>query len=296
MELIKLSLDTIDNIHYGIAFLAPLIGKGAALLGKGLLKGLGKKVLGKVGGKVLGKLGQKFLGNVGGMSAEGQGNILSGLTGGLAGLVGGIAAKKAASKEALAAEQELKKRQQAYESFQFQNPYANMQNVYEDATINQQQAQFQAQQQQQGLANIMGSMQQSAGGSGIAALAQTLAQQQSTNLQQASASIGMQEQQLQSAKLGEAARLQQLEAGGEMQKQQFELGRTETLMDAAAQRQIRAKESLAASKQQLIGGVGSLAGTAITGLAKGGDQGGGFKENFETMGNLSLEQLLKPKN
>lgn len=282
MELIKLSLETTSNIHYGLAFLAPLIGAGKALLG-----GVGKKLIGKVGGKLLGKLGQKFLGNVGGMSAEGQGNILGGLTGGLAGLAGGIAAKKAASKEALAAEQELKKRQQAYESFQFQNPYANMQNVYEDATINQQQAQFQAQQQQQGLANIMGSMQQAAGGSGIAALAQTLAQQQSTNLQQASASIGMQEQQLQSAKLGEAARLQQLEAGGEMQKQQFELGRTETLMDAAAQRQIRAKEALAASKQQLIGGIGSLAGTAITGLASKNNSGQQYADEFRKMAGLN---------
>ena len=95
-----------------------------------------------------------------------------------------------------AAAQELGQRKQAYESFQFTNPYANMQNAFEDATVNQQAAQFQAQQQQQALASTMSGMQQAAGSSGIAALAQSLAQQQAANLQASAASIGQQEQEL----------------------------------------------------------------------------------------------------
>tara|TARA_R110002072_G_C7923552_1_gene531203 strand:- start:975 stop:1895 length:921 start_codon:yes stop_codon:yes gene_type:complete len=70
---------------------------------------------------------------------------------------------------------------------------SQMQNTAEDLTVNTQQAEFQAQQQNQGMSNIMSNMKGAAGSSGIAALAQTLAGQQSQNMQQASASIGMQE-------------------------------------------------------------------------------------------------------
>ena len=52
------------------------------------------------------------------------------------------------------------------------NLYANMENTMEDLTVNTQAADFAAQQNAQGLSNIMGSMNQAAGGSGIAALAQ----------------------------------------------------------------------------------------------------------------------------
>ena len=57
----------------------------------------------------------------------------------------------------------------------------------------EQELELAAQQQNQGLSNIMGSMKQAAGGSGVAALAQSLANQQSQNAQAASASIGSQE-------------------------------------------------------------------------------------------------------
>ena len=142
------------------------------------------------------------------------------------------------------------------------NLYANLENPYEDLTVNQQQAQFQAQQQQQGLANVMGNLQQAAGGSGIASLAQAMAQQQSSNLQRASASIGMQEQQLQSAKLAEASRLQNLEAQGAAQKQAQEFGRTETLFGMAQQRKAAADEARRQATQSLVGGIGELVGAA----------------------------------
>ena len=59
---------------------------------------------------------------------------------------------------------------------QFENPYADLQtsfeNPYEDLTVNTQEADMLAQQQQQSLANTMSNLQGAAGGSGIAALAQ----------------------------------------------------------------------------------------------------------------------------
>jgi len=140
------------------------------------------------------------------------------------------------------------KQRAAYESFEFTNPYANMQNqyagmenTYEDLTVNQQQAQFQAQQGQQQRANIMQQMQGAAGGSGIAALAQTLANQGQLQTQQISASIGQQEAMNQKLRAQGAAKIQQQERmgaaavdlqqrQGEAMVQQAESGRISTLL------------------------------------------------------------------
>ena len=101
----------------------------------------------------------------------------------------------------------------------FENPYENMENkykytenVYEDLTVNQQQAQFQAQQGSQQRANIMQSMKGAAGGSGIAALAQSMANQGQLQTQKISASIGMQEAQNQKLKAQGAQRVQEKKA------------------------------------------------------------------------------------
>ena len=94
------------------------------------------------------------------------------------------------------------------------NQFAGLENTMEDLTVNQQQAQFEAQQFQQSQANIMDQMSAAAGGSGIASTVQALAQQGQLQAQQASASIGAQESQNQMAAAGQAAQLQQLEAQG----------------------------------------------------------------------------------
>ena len=80
----------------------------------------------------------------------------------------------------------------------FENQYAdlekvNINNAYEDITINQKAAEFMKQQQMQQQSNIMSGLQAAAGGSGIAALAQTMAQQGQMQAQAASADIGRQE-------------------------------------------------------------------------------------------------------
>ena len=103
----------------------------------------------------------------------------------------------------------------AYKDIEFKNPYAGMknqfegmENVMEDVTVNLQQAQFQAQQGAQQRANIMNVMRGAAGGSGIAALAQSMANQGQLQAQQISASIGQQEAALQRATAQEAGRIQ----------------------------------------------------------------------------------------
>ena len=183
------------------------------------------------------------------------GQVAQGLTQFGASLIGG----KARKKEQKAAGKELGQRKQAYESFQFVNPYANMENTYEDLTVNQQAAQFQLQQGQQALASTMASAQQAAGSSGIASLAQVLAQQQQANIQQATVSLAAQEQANQIAKAQAAESIQRMGAEGQAMKQEFELGRTETLFDMASQRKLRADEARAQATQDLIGGVANVA-------------------------------------
>tara|TARA_R100001594_G_scaffold146373_1_gene197690 strand:- start:256 stop:996 length:741 start_codon:yes stop_codon:yes gene_type:complete len=95
-----------------------------------------------------------------------------------------------------------------------QNQFSGLENTMEDLTVNQQQAQFQAQQSQQNQANIMEGLRGAAGGSGIAALAQSLAKSGQLASQQASASIGQQESANQMAAAQRAGQLQDMEARG----------------------------------------------------------------------------------
>lgn len=150
------------------------------------------------------------------------------------------------------------------------NLYSGLENVYEDLTVNQQAAQFQAQQQQQGMAATMGALGAAAGGSGIAALAQSLAQQQAANAQAASASIGMQESNIQRMQAGEAGRLQMLERQGAEQSRALEaqLSGERFMIDAGelASSEAAIQAAQAARTEalgQFVGGVGNLATTAM---------------------------------
>ena len=174
--------------------------------------------------------------------------------------VGSMFGSAGRRREERAAAANLANRTQAYEQFQFQDPSRNLTNPFEDLTINQQQSQFLAQQQQQGLATTLNQLQGSAGGSGIAALAQSLAQQQAANLQASAANIGQQEAANQLARAQGQQSLERARAAGAAEVQQFELGRIETLMDAAAQRKIRATAERARARQDLAGGLGEAAG------------------------------------
>ena len=124
----------------------------------------------------------------------------------------------------------LKEQQDEYKAMNFENPFSNMENVYEDLTVNQQQAQFQAQQGSQQRANIMQSLRGSAGSSGIAGLAQALANQGQLQTQQISASIGQQESRNQMAAAKGASAVQIAERQGDQFVQQAEMDRQATLL------------------------------------------------------------------
>ena len=183
--------------------------------------------------------------------------------GGVAGLakVGmGIAGASKAKKEQEAAEAKQSALMNQYKNLDRSNPYLNMENVYEDLTVNQKQAEFTKQQQEQQRANIMGQMSQAAGGSGIAALAQAMANQGSLDAQKSAISIGEQEKQNQLLQLGEDKRLQDLEIKGEL----YERGKEEELVttqlgmaqaDVAAAAQQRQQ-----NRQMIASGIGDIAG------------------------------------
>ena len=183
--------------------------------------------------------------------------------GGLAQIGGSLIGGRARRREEAAAKAQMNQRMAEYENMQFENPYENLQNTAENLTVNQQQAQFLAQQQQQGLANTMGALQGAAGGSGIAGLAQAMANQQNTNLQQASASIGQQEAANQAIAAQQAAQIQQLEAKGAMSVQDMELQRNQTLLGMSQQRLAGAQQARQQATQQLVGGIGNIAAAGV---------------------------------
>lgn len=180
------------------------------------------------------------------------------IVGGLTGIAGGIIGSGARKREQRRAQQDFNARKDQYENLDTSNVYQNMENTMEDLTVNQQAANFQAQQQQQGLANTMASMGGAAGGSGIAALAQAMANQQSQNLQSASADIGRQESQNQMAAAQEAGRLQLYEAKGELISRNAEQEKTETLLGMAQQDLSAANQARQQATNSIMGGVGGL--------------------------------------
>ena len=197
---------------------------------------------------------------------------ISGIGAGVEGLVGfagslfGGRARRRAQKEA---GRKLQQRIGEYEQFNFVNEYANIDNPLEDLRVNTQQAEFVSQQQQQSLANTLDTLRSGGGGLGAAALAQAMANQQSQNLIQASASIGTQESANQMAAAQAQQQLNLQEAAGAMDVQQSEFGRTSTLLDISAQNKLRADQARQEATQALVGGLGKMAGGAAQFFAGG---------------------------
>tara|TARA_R110002167_G_scaffold309988_1_gene514887 strand:- start:1876 stop:2751 length:876 start_codon:yes stop_codon:yes gene_type:complete len=197
-----------------------------------------------------------------------------------------------------------------YEKMQFKNPFAGMkneyaglqtefENTYEDLTVNTQQADFQAQQGNQQRTNIMNTLKGAAGGSGIASLAQSLANQGAMQTQQISASIGQQESRNQQMKAQGAANVQKMEneqnqlvAGGadkvqiakmqgEQYLQQAEMDRQATLLGmqmgqttganlAASQAQANQMNASSSQNQALISGLANVASAGIKNMNQDG--------------------------
>ena len=124
----------------------------------------------------------------------------------------------------------LEQQRKQFESFKFENPFADvknpyadlktefenlyegMENPYEDLTVNMRAAEFQAEQGALQRANILQALRGAAGASGVASLAQSLANQGAAQAEQISANIAQQE-----------SANRRLAAQGEMSIRQMEL-------------------------------------------------------------------------
>jgi len=178
-----------------------------------------------------------------------------------ASVIGGIATAKAGRRNIRAAQAEAQRafeeRQQqrqvlneqmdVYKAQQFRNPFAE--NVFEDLTVNQQQAQFQAQQGEQQRSNIMQGLRGAAGGSGIAGLAQALANQGQLQTQRISASIGQQEAANQ--KLAAQGQLN-VQRGDEM-LQRMNVDRESTILGMRFGQATGANEAYAQAQKNVMG-------------------------------------------
>jgi hypothetical protein len=223
---------------------------------------------------------------------------VAGVVGGISNIIGGNKAGRAAKKQQAIAQAELNKQKKVFQGLDTSNlmadvtnPYANIQtnyeNVYEDLTVNQQQAQFQAQQGAQQRSDILETMRGAAGGSGIAALAQSMANQGQLAAQQQSASIGQQEARNQAlmaqgagAEQMAEAKAQQTIAMGEQQAETarlqgasdargLEYQKSQGLMGLASGQLQSANAAKAAADAQKSAGISGIIGGVAGGLTSG---------------------------
>ena len=161
----------------------------------------------------------------------------------------------------------LEEQKAKYRDFEFKNPYADMENVFEDLTIDQRAAEFQAEQGAQQRANIMQALRGAAGGSGIAGLAQSLANQGQLQSQAAAANIAQQERQnaIMAAKM--AGQIDMTERGGAAMVQSAEMQRQSTLLGIEYGGMAGANAGVQAAYANQMAGFGAAASMANSRLA-----------------------------
>jgi hypothetical protein len=215
-----------------------------------------------------------------------------GVAGGIMQLIAVNKGKKAREEEQKRANERLAEMQSRYERLDTSNPYANLENrfaenVYEDLTVNQQQAQLMAQQGAQQRADTLQQLRGTAGASGIAGLAQVMANQGQLQTQQAAASIGQQEarnQQL--AAQGQlrvqagASAIDLAKAKGETISRQWEQSKVATLFGVAQQEKAAADQARQRALNQQIAAYGMIAGGVTQGVGAAQDDA----EKLLTMG------------
>ena len=215
-----------------------------------------------------------------------------GIIKGATSIIGGIQEKKRLKDQNKLAGQQYQDLRKDIQGLEITNPYKDLntsfENTFEDMTVNQQQAQFQAQQGAQARANLLSNLQGAAGSSGIAGLAQAMANQQQTQTQQISAGIGQQEAANQRTSAQGAMNVQRMTqqaqqtvARGEGIRRAGENERQMNLLGLKAGRQDAVRDyqsARSAQNQAMMGGVGDILGAGLSGFASGGGfSKGGFK-------------------
>jgi len=180
----------------------------------------------------------------------------------------GIASRR---RDRLAAEAEFDARLKAYEDSTFQELDPDdykQENVYEDIQVDTQAAEFASEQFRQQQANIMEVYRGTAGGSGVAALAQTLSNQAAKQAKDTSVNIAQQLAQNKKIKLGEESRIKQeerqMQINNALGKTQFEADKMATMIGVAGQKiagvNLRTQNAIAIGGQ-VVEGITSIGKT-----------------------------------
>ena len=183
--------------------------------------------------------------------------------------VKGASDKKKEKKKNKKAKKKMEAEKEKYMNLDTSNPYLNMENTMEDLTVNTQAAEFAAEQSQASTANVLNNMNQAAGGSGVAALAQAMANQGQIGAQKASISIAQQEKANQDAERKQAGVLQNLEREGEIQSRNLKKDMAATALGMAGADVQQTAGDIKAADQQMMEGVddfGSAVGTYAGGI------------------------------
>lgn len=228
----------------------------------------------------------------------------------LMGLQNARSMKAMSARQAREALEERKKQQRrldkevaAYRDIKFTNPYADMENPYEDLQVATGAAEFQAQQAAQQRANILNQFRGAAGGSGIAGLAQTMANQGQLQARQISANLQQQEMANEMARAKGAGALDMAERGGEAMVQEAVTGRQATILgmqygQAAGankgyqQSLLNQRYANIAANQMIMSSMKTLGGVA-EGMEGGADTGGSGFEDYLNSLNLTDEEKAK---
>ena len=186
-----------------------------------------------------------------------------GAAAGLAQVGIGLGRRRNAKKRLKGARRRQQRAMKQFEQMEITNPYENLENTFEDLQVNTQQAEFQQRASQQAQADIMGNLQGAAGGSGIAGLAQAMANKATQDAARSSASIGQQEAANQRAAAQGAASVQSQIAAGEAQRQQRALARREAILGMRMGETAARQEQMGQANEMILGGIGTVAGAGM---------------------------------
>ena len=197
------------------------------------------------------------------MSFLAAASAVVGIVGGVSKMVGASKRKKAAAKAQKAAKAEMDAKKKQYEALDTSNLAANMENKMEDLTINQKGMELQSQKSAQSRANVMEGMKGAAGGSGIAALAQQMANQGSEDAAKAGAMIGDQEaaNQAKTAEGAQAVQTAKMQGAKDSRKLQYD--KTSNLMNLAGGEAAAAGAAGDAARQEQSAAAGQIASSAL---------------------------------
>lgn len=201
---------------------------------------------------------------------------------GIIGAVGSLFGRRRRRQEQRDARKKLEQAKKAFESIEYKNPYADLQNpyaenIYEDMTVDTQAADYLKEQQQQSQANILSNLKGVAGGSGVASLAQQMSNISAGQAKQASMQIAQQERVNQQFRLkGEQQRqtaqgqVDIAKMQGEAMRQKQEQARIGALYGLGIDRMDAADKARQTARAGVISGLGQAAGGVAGLFAPGG--------------------------